>query len=111
MEPDVTIRIIPEATRTTYASNSASKGGSDRVKTTPPVRIDEVQTAHVAVFATACTATKQSEQNQEGFNELDIDLDMGELNKNLNDPDGKNLTFKIGQKTKLLSKIENFVKN
>jgi hypothetical protein len=96
LEPDVTIRIIPEATRTTYASNtSSSKGSSDRVKTIPPVRIDEVQTAHVAVFATACNATKQSEQNNEGFDELDIDLDMGELKKNLNDPDGDNFAINM----------------
>lgn len=78
LEPDVTIRIIPEATRTNYSTNTASKSGADRVKSNPPVRIDEVQTAHVAVFATACNARPRSN------NELHDDAMEPGLNDDMN---------------------------
>jgi hypothetical protein len=55
MEPDVTIRIIPEATR---SSHSSTKTSTDRSKNTVPARQEDVQIAHVAVFATACNASQ-----------------------------------------------------
>ena len=85
LEPDVSIRIIPEATRSSYFSSAASKSGGERVKSVPSVRSEEVQTAHVAVFATACNARPRSGNDQE--NEIDkngednlIDIDIDKLN-------------------------------
>ena len=88
LEPDVTIRIIPEATRTNYLSTAATKSGTDRgssVKNLTPVRTDEVQTAHVAVFATACNARPRSNNDQDTEmqkheDDLGIDIDIDKLN-------------------------------
>ena len=83
LEPDVTIRILPDATRTTYSSNA--KNGAEK-GTKAGLRADDVQMAHVAVFATACNARPRT-HNEAADTNID-DMDDTFLNFQVPNDDG-----------------------
>ena len=75
MEPDVTIRIIPETTSKTASSRSSARDGKS--SQVAPVRLDDVQVAHVAVFATGANARPRMDEGPAGGPPDDIeDIDL-----------------------------------
>ena len=65
LEPDVTIRVIPEPARNT--SNSSRNGSKDNSETLRP----DSTTSHLAVFATSSTIRKQTTTNH---NDTQMDI-------------------------------------
>ena len=74
MEPDVTIRIIPETTSKSTSSRSSTRDGKS--SQLAPVRLDDVQVAHVAVFATGANARPRTDEGHAAPTDDIDDIDL-----------------------------------
>ena len=87
LEPDTTIRILPEHTRS-YRGSANSGGGGSGSERNPNIAPSEVYASHLVVLANSSTITKQTgvQQNMDdatllGLPDVDVDADKNNEGK------------------------------